>query len=144
MKLKTKIILITIALALPALMLGRIIWPDAAMLEQPTSGEIPFYAFLAAVEAALFGGGMALLIFGMPRVLRVPKEQRRSTLLAFISLVWLLVSWWPHDNLHRHIGMDPLRLLYIEYGFHLTLIVASLFLVSFFWSSIKRELKGKE
>ena len=33
--------------------------------------------------------------------------------------------WWPHDNLHLHNGMDMQGLLFIEYGFHVTLIIAA-------------------
>ena len=36
-----------------------------------------------------------------------------------------MVSWWPHDNLHIHNGNDLQGLLYIEYGFHVTLIIAA-------------------
>ncbi len=46
----------------------------------------------------------------------------------YLSVGWFLVSWWPHDNLHIHNGMDLQGLLYIEYGFHVTLIVAALVL----------------
>ncbi|HEV8224498.1 MAG TPA: hypothetical protein VGP74_04510, partial [Rubrobacteraceae bacterium] len=41
---------------------------------------------------------------------------------------WFLVSWWPHDNLHIHNGEDLQGLLYIEYGFHVTLMLAGIVL----------------
>ena len=34
----------------------------------------------------------------------------------------------PHDNMHIHNGTDMQGLLYIEYGFHVTLMVAGLVL----------------
>ena len=46
----------------------------------------------------------------------------------YLSIGWFLVSWWPHDNLHIHNGMDMQGLLYIEYSFHVTLIIAALVL----------------
>jgi hypothetical protein len=39
-----------------------------------------------------------------------------------------MVSWWPHNNLHINNGMDMQGLLYIEYGFHLTLMIAGIVL----------------
>jgi hypothetical protein len=39
-----------------------------------------------------------------------------------------MVSWWPHDYLHIHNGNDLQGLLYIEYGFHLTLMLAGIVL----------------
>lgn len=36
-----------------------------------------------------------------------------------------LVSWRPHGNLHMSNGDDMQRFLYIEYGFHVTLIVSA-------------------
>ncbi len=57
----------------------------------------------------------------------------------FIALPWMLVSWWPHDNLHVHNGMNLQGLLYIEYGFHLTLIIASLILTYGFLTSLKEQ-----
>ena len=38
------------------------------------------------------------------------------------------VSWWPHNNLHIHNGMDLQGLLYIECGFHFTLMIAGIVL----------------
>jgi hypothetical protein len=36
-----------------------------------------------------------------------------------------MVSWWPHDNLHISNGNDLRGLLFIEYGFHFTLMIAA-------------------
>lgn len=31
-------------------------------------------------------------------------------------------NWWIHDNLHMHIALDMTHLLYIEYGFHMSML----------------------
>ncbi len=46
----------------------------------------------------------------------------------YLSIGWFLVSWWSHDNLHIHNGDDLQGLLYIEYGVHVTLIIAAVVL----------------
>ena len=56
----------------------------------------------------------------------------------FLSIGWLMVSWWPHDNLHMHTGIDLQKLLYIEYGFHVTLMVCAIVLAYCFLSLVNR------
>ena len=51
-------------------------------------------------------------------------QGRGLALLTYLSIGWLLVNWWPHDNLQRVVGNDFPRLIWIEYGFHMTLIPA--------------------
>jgi hypothetical protein len=50
------------------------------------------------------------------------------------AVAWLLVNWWAHDSLHLHVGASAHALnalLGIEFGFHVTIIVAGLILISF-------------
>jgi hypothetical protein len=42
----------------------------------------------------------------------------------YISIAFLLVSWWPHINLHNTNGFDLQGLLYIDYGFHIPLMIS--------------------
>ena len=142
MKLWVKFLLITLVLGIPALILGPIIWtpsPDA----KPTTQQLPFFIFLSFVEALLFGFGIAFIIYGWQWVKKVSSQSRNMTITAFISLAWLLVSWWPHDSLHIHNAMNMQGLLYIDYGFHLTLIIASLILVYYFFAVVKGAAKTK-
>ncbi len=44
------------------------------------------------------------------------------TWAMFISIAWFLISWWPHDKLHAF-NKTLEGLLFIEYGFHLTLLI---------------------
>jgi hypothetical protein len=54
--------------------------------------------------------------------------------LVLLSAAWLLISWWPHDNLHRTMMMgDYWQLIRIEWAFHFTLIVAGVIVASYIW-----------
>jgi hypothetical protein len=46
------------------------------------------------------------------------------TFAAYLSLAWVLGNWWAHDSLHIHHGLNLVPLLGIEYGFHVTLMIA--------------------
>ena len=52
------------------------------------------------------------------------------------------VSWWPHDNMHIHNGNDLQGLLYIEYGFHVTLMAAGLVLAYSLLTMLRAEDAG--
>lgn len=136
MKTWVKVVIITLIFAIPTLILGPIIWPHSGDL-QPTSSQSPYFIFLAIMESITFGLGICFIIFGWPLVNKI-SNNKNQVILSFISISWLLISWWPHDNLHAHIGLDLQRLLYIEYGFHLTLIIASLIVAYNYLSFIKK------
>ena len=119
---RTIVTIITLVVAIPAFFLGPQIWSPVVA---PPGTLIPFYAFLAAIEALLLGLGVCFLIWGFSLVWRVFPGSRMLAFLVYLSIGWQLVSWWPHDNLHAHIGMDFQKLLGIEYGFHLTLMISS-------------------
>ncbi len=53
-----------------------------------------------------------------------------------------MVSWWPHDNMHIHNDENMQGLLYIEYGFHATLMLTGIIL-AYCFLSILRESSGK-
>ncbi len=133
MKTSIKVFLVTIIFSIAAFMLSRVIWPPNPMMEQPSAAQLPYFIVLGAIEALAFGIGVSFLLFGWAFLGRaypqkaVPHARRRA-LLMFIALTWFLVSWWPHDNFHQQVGMDYQGLLYIEYGFHLTLIISAVIL----------------
>ncbi|MEK7507947.1 MAG: hypothetical protein AAB602_02595 [Patescibacteria group bacterium] len=134
---KTKFALTAIIVGISALFIGKAIWPPAAELPEPTATQFLFFAFLALVEALFFGLGVAFVIFGMPYLKAASPKNQKKMLPSFISIAWLLLSWWPHDNLHFHIGEDLQGILYIDYGFHLTVIIASLILARHFFLLLK-------
>jgi len=56
----------------------------------------------------------------------------------YLSISWLLVSWWPHDNLHQYVGEDTQGLIFLLYGFHMTLMLSGLILALVFLSVIRQ------
>jgi hypothetical protein len=135
-----KVLIVTVVVAIPAFILGPILWPPADMGAAPTAGQLPFFLFLALFEAVTLGLGVSFLLFGMPVVRRVAAGSKLRAYAMYLSIGWLLVSWWPHDNLHMFNGMNLQGLLYIEYGFHLTLMISGIVLgYSFFSLLTERE-----
>lgn len=142
MKTWTKVLIVTVTVALPAMMLGPVIWPPAEGGPEPTAGQLPFFIFLAAMESVLLGLGVSFLIFGLPLVRRFAAGSSVRAWAMYLAIGWLLVSWWPHDNLHIHVGDDMQGLLYIEYGFHVTLMICGL-IVAYGFLVFLREGLGK-
>ncbi len=144
MKTWMKMALLTAICALPAMVLGRIIWPPAPDSPVPSPGQMPFFIGLAVCEALAFGLGVSFLVFGLPLVRRLSAAglPRWLALVTYLSVGWLLVSWWPHDNFHLHNGTDLQGLLYIEYGFHVTLMIAG-GIVAYSFLSLVRDRSGQ-
>jgi hypothetical protein len=138
MKAPYKVLLVTVLIAAPAMVLGPVIWPPAEGGPEPTGDQLPFFIFLALMESVLLGLGISFLLFGLPVVRAVSPDSRARAWAMYLSIGWLMVSWWPHDNLHIHNGMDMQGLLYIEYGFHFTLMIAALVLAYCFLSLIRQ------
>ena len=129
MSTSTKALLITLGCSIPAFFLGNVLWPADPHMN-PTNGQIPLFIILAALESLAFGAGIAYLILCWSRAQHV-----RS---AFLASVWLLISWWPHDNMHKHNGLDMAGLLVIEYLFHVTLIVCGFIIARYFWQTLSQ------
>jgi hypothetical protein len=139
MKAWIKVLIITFFFGVPAFVLGTVIWPPAAHGPELSSAQLPFAIAVFAIEALAFGLGISFLTLGLPVVRRVSEGSRARAWAAYLSIGWLLVSWWPHDNLHMHVGEDPQSLLYLTYGFHLTLLLAGLVLALSFLSTMRQQ-----
>lgn len=139
-----KALIITVVLGLAAFMTGKAIWPPSPSLPMPTPQQLPFFMLISLIESLAFGLGIAFLFLEMPAIAKFQGKERTMAILSYLSLGWLLVSWWPHDNLHMQVGFELQSLLYLEYGFHLTLIIASVILMySFYtqWNGIRKGVK---
>jgi hypothetical protein len=136
MKTQWKMLLITLIIGVPAFLLGPILWsPSPEVL--PTPAQMPYLIVLSAIEALTFGFGVAFTIFGWPLVRQVARGAEKTAGIMYGSLAWLLVSWWPHDNLHIHNALNINGLIAIDYSFHLTVIVAGLALAYSFFALFK-------
>lgn len=134
MKLNIRLTLISILMGLATMPLGLKIWPPHPEIPFPNPQQFPFFVGVAFFEGIGFGAGFYFLIDGF-RVLR--SKRTNLNVLTYLSIIWLLMSWWPHDRLHTHWGEDIWAVLVLEYAFHTTSIVAAIIIAKFFYKSLK-------
>lgn len=127
-----RITLMTLIVGAAAFLAGPKLWPMAPSVPEPPSNLLPFYIALAAIEALAFGFAVAFLAFGWPAIRRLPLGAPWLNKLLFVTLCWFMGNWWMHDNLHMHVALDMNRLLYIEYGFHVTMLACVVILAAGF------------
>ena len=125
-----KFIAVIVVCTVGSFALTPVIWPFATA-GGPPSSLAPLFVVLGIFESLAFGVGVAFLIWGWPLLQRVGQPYW-LTLLAYVSIGWYLVNWWPHDNLHRVIGVSYGQLAAVEYGFHVTMQIAGGILALFF------------
>ena len=142
-KTQIKVAVITLAVAIPAFLAGLVLFPPAeGGPSSPTAGQMPFFLFLGVGDAVLLGLGAAFLIFGLPVLRKVFPDSRLRAWAMYLSIGYLMVSWWPHLNMHTHNGMDLQGLLFIDFFFHLPLEVAGAVLAYCFFSLFRSWRSG--
>lgn len=142
MKLWQRMLILTIVLAVPAFMAGAnaplgAFWGADPHGPQPTEAQIPLFMILGILDALMFGLGISFLFFGSSLVRAVGGASAGLTRAAHLSLSWLFIQWWPHDNMHMAAGNDLGRILLIDYIFHVSVMVASLVLLGFFLAMVR-------
>ncbi len=142
MKTWMKVTVVTVIVGVAAMALGPILWPIAEGGAQPTAGQLFFFIVLEAIQSLAFGLGVSFLVFGLPTVHRVSPNSQLMAWAMYLSIGWLLVSWWPHSHLHQVVGENLQGLLYIEYGFHVTVIIGAIVLAYGFLSLLREQSKG--
>ena len=131
-----KVLIVTVLVAAPAFLLGPVLFPPAEGGPTPTAGQMPFFLFLALTDAVLLGLGGSFLLFGFPVMRRVSPDSKARAWAMYLSIGYLMVSWWPHLNLHAHNGLNLQGLLYIDFVFHLPLEIAGVALALSFISLV--------
>ena len=132
MSTKTGVIAVVMAGTVFAFVSSQLLWPPPAGFNPPAS-LLPFFVVLGVAEALAFGAGVAFLIFGFPLIARTGVGSLAAW-GGYLGIAWSLVNWWAHDGFHRVNGLHFAGLLWIEYSFHVTLILGGLFTVYFFLS----------
>ncbi len=143
MKTKIKVAAIAIAVAVPAFLLSPVLFPPAEDGPIPTSSQMTHLLFLGAGDALLLGLGVAFLIFGLPVLRRVSSDSKARAWAMYLSIGYLMVSWWPHLGMHASNGLDLQGLLMIDYIFHLPLEIAGVVLAYSFFSLFRSWRSGK-
>ena len=134
-------VLIILVVTIPAFVLGPVIWPPLGM--EPTPGQIPFFMVVSLFEALALGLGVTFLLLGLPVVRRVAPDLQLRAWLLYLSIGWALISWWPHGRLHASNGDNMQRLLYIEYAFHVTLVISAA-IAAYSFASLMRVLTRRQ
>lgn len=113
-------------------------WAPAPDVPQPSAAQLPLFIILNIAEALTFGLGISFLIFGFPLVRAISPASAGLTRATHISTAWLLFNWWPHGSLHIHVGFELNGLLAIEYGFHVTLMIAGAIVAAFLLTLLRQ------
>ena len=129
-----KVLLVSVLVAIPAFILGPIIWPPAERSPSPTTTQLPYLLFLNLVQATVLGLGVAFLAFGLSVMRRISPDSKVKAWATYLSIAYLMVSWWPHINMHVHNGTELQGMIYIDYLFHLPSMIAALVLAYCFFS----------
>ena len=129
MKRWMKVTIVTLMVAVPAFILGPVLFPPADVGSEPSAAQLPFFMFLGAADAILLGLGVSFLVFGLPVLRKVSPDSRLRAWAMYLAIGYLMVSWWPHLNLHISTPIDNWQmLLYIDFLFHLPLEIAGVVL----------------
>lgn len=145
MKTWLKVLIVTLVIAVPAFLVAPnaplgMFWDPHPEVAAPTGIEVPLFMLLGAIEALVLGLGISFLLFGYQLVSAIGCASEGLTRAAHLSIGWVLVSWWLHDSLHMIVGLETGALLAVEYGFHVTLMIAGLVVAYFFIDA----LRGRE
>ena len=119
--------------AVGAFLSSRSIWPPHSTVPDPTAAQLPFLIGIAVAEAVALGIRVAFLLFGWQFVKQLSALPPWLRWASYLSVAWLLVSWWPHDNLHIHHALDMWPLITIEYAFHVSGMVCAAILAYAFY-----------
>lgn len=143
MQTKTKVAIITAIIAVAAFILSPILFPPADIGVEPTAAQIPLFIFLGVGDAVLLGLGVSFLIFGYPLLGRVSPDSKLRAWAMYLSIGYLMISWWPHLGMHASNGLDIGGLLIIDFLFHLPLEIAGVVLAYCAYSLFASWRRGK-
>lgn len=138
MKPWVKVLIITLIFGIVSFLLGDVFWPMAESEVAPTAQQLPFLIVVMIIESIAFGLGISFLILGWPLVKKVAHGSKFTAWSLYIGATWYMVSWWPHDRLHMSMEHgDYWSLIAVEYGFHVTLILAGALIAKGFFDVMK-------
>ena len=128
MKQFSQVVLVGI-ISLVAFWAARIIWPFPEGTDLVTKN---FFTIVTAIESAFLGFGLFFIL----RVFTKYKQQvwkwKLLDWLTFLSISWILISGYPHDNTHIAHETSIQGLISIEVIFHGTLAIAAIFITFYF------------
>ncbi|MFE4912907.1 AMP-binding protein [Streptomyces sp. NPDC056652] len=109
-----------------AAVLTGVIFPGATDVSGVPAPWNALFVLLYLAEWLAFAVGMGFLAVGRGVMLR-RSESRGLTTAAHLAIVYLLVAWWPQDNLYRLTAKtDWPRQAALVYAFNVPLMIAAL------------------
>lgn len=140
MRAKRVVVLAVLAVwSVASIPLALRIWPSQGGLPVLPIPVLAAFLTVWLAEGAAFALGLAFLVRGA-QLLRGARQPRPLTHAAHISIAWLLVNWWPHDNIHRMTGLSNLAVVAeVDVAFHLTLIIAGCIAAAFFVAVLRSQ-----
>ena len=93
----------------------------------PSDAQLVGSILVSLFAAIVFGLGVSFLVLGYPAVRRRIGSTPHAV-ATYVPIAWILVSCFPHDNLHMFVGEDPGGILAMLVGFHATLMIGGLVL----------------
>ncbi|MEU3404445.1 AMP-binding protein [Streptomyces sp. NPDC006670] len=115
-----------IPLAVVTLFATDLIWPGSTDLTGVPRPWSTLFFVLYLFECAAFAAGLLFLFAGRRRMAR-PGPGRRLTTAAHLAAAYLLLAWWPQDNLYRLAAKhDWPRQAALVYTFNVPLMIAGL------------------
>ena len=122
-------VVLTLLVAVPAFFLARVIWPFS---ETPPPDLTLFLTIVTALECIMLGLGVSFIVFVIDRHRTRKKKFDVLDWATFISIAWILISGYPHDNNHLSVSIDLHDLVPIEILFYGTLAIAAV-VVAVYW-----------
>ncbi|GGS21382.1 hypothetical protein Snoj_22470 [Streptomyces nojiriensis] len=120
-----------VGLGFVAMILTNLLWPGSTDLTGVPQPWAFLFSLLYLFECAAFGIGVVFLFGGRARMLR----QRRGpslTVAAHLAVSYLLLSWWPQDNLYRLAAkQDWPRQAALVYAFNIPLMIAGVVVAAY-------------
>ena len=130
MQTRTKMLIATLAVALPAFMLlnphgppGDLLWPEVE--DDATGVQVPLMIAYGAANALAFGFAVAYLLFGYRWTARVLPVLSGP---AHVAIAFVMGNFWLHDNLHAVNGANMAGIVWLTYLFHVPIILSGVVL----------------
>ena len=134
-----KILAITIVFALPLLFISTNNFNESNA--QIIAGNPAPLIVLSGFESIAFGLGIAFAVFAWPHLKNssLPKNVAKT---MFVSVSWILLSWWPYNNIFSQSATDPIKAFFAERVYFLSIIISSIILIYSLFIVIKQKTES--
>lgn len=120
-----------VAAGFVGLILTKVFWPGSTDLTGVPQPWAFLFFLLYLIECVSFGIGLVFLFRGRARM-PLRGRGRRLTTAAHLAVAYLLMAWWPQDNLYRLAAkQDWPRQAALVYTFNIPLMIAGVVVAAY-------------